>query len=81
VKLKDWCNRHVLGVWNANKLLSRKFWLAAGSVIVAVTCSLAGREIGSDTLSYMGIVVPAYLAVEGALDWAWKRKQRKDEEV
>ena len=72
--MKLW-NR-LCGKWTANKLLSRKWWLAAGSVIVAVACSLAGREIGSDTLSYMGIVVPAYLAVEGALDWAWKRKHR-----
>ena len=36
--------------------------------------------LGSDTLSYLGIVVPAYLAVEGALDWAWKRKNRKPSE-
>lgn len=72
------------GTWTANKLLSRKWWLASGSVIVAIACSLAGRELGSDTLSYMGIVVPAYLAVEGALDWlkqrAWK-KQQKDEDT
>ena len=67
------------GTWTANKLLSRKWWLASGSVIVAIACSLAGRELGSDTLSYMGIVVPAYLVVEGALDWACKRKARKDE--
>jgi len=78
--VKIW-KRLFCATWTQNKLLSRKWWLAAGTVVVAVTCSLAGREIGSDTLSYMGIVVPAYLAVEGALDWAWKRKQRKDEEV
>ena len=62
--------------WSANKLLSRKWWLAAGTVAIAIGCDLAGRALGSDTLGYLGIVVPAYLVVEGALDWKWKRKNR-----
>jgi hypothetical protein len=66
------------GTWTQNKLLSRKWWLAAGTVVVAVACDLAGRALGSETLQYLGIVVPAYLVVEGALDWAWKRKQKRE---
>lgn len=77
--MKIW--KRLCGTWTQNKLLSRKWWLVAGTVVVAVACDLAGRALGSETLQYLGIVVPAYLVVEGALDWAWKRKQRKDEEV
>ena len=68
----------ICGTWTQNKLLSRKWWLAAGTVVVAVACDLAGRALGSETLQYLGIVVPAYLVVEGALDWAWKRKQKRE---
>jgi len=74
--VKIW--KRLCGTWTQNKLLSRKWWLAAGTVVVAVACDLAGREIGSETLQYLGIVVPAYLVVEGALDWAWKRKQKRE---
>ena len=74
--MKIW--KRLCGTWTQNKLLSRKWWLAAGTVVVAVTCSLAGRALGSETLQYLGIVVPAYLVVEGALDWAWKRKQKRE---
>ena len=74
--MKIW--KRLCGTWTQNKLLSRKWWLAAGTVVVAVACDLAGREIGSETLQYLGIVVPAYLVVEGALDWAWKRKQKRE---
>lgn len=66
------------GTWTQNKLLSRKWWLAAGSVAVVIACDLMGRALGSDTLQYLGTVVPAYLLVEGALDWAWKRKKRNE---
>jgi hypothetical protein len=65
----------VHGKWTANKLLSRKWSLVAATVAIAIGCDLAGRALGSDTLGYLGIVVPAYLVVEGALDWKWKRKR------
>jgi hypothetical protein len=74
--VKIW--KRLCGTWTQNKLLSRKWWLAAGTVVVAVACDLAGRALGSETLQYLGIVVPAYLVVEGALDWAWKRKQKRE---
>lgn len=74
--MKIW--KRLCGTWTQNKLLSRKWWLAAGTVVVAVACDLAGRALGSETLQYLGIVVPAYLVVEGALDWAWKRKQKRE---
>ena len=55
--------------------MSRKWALTSATVTVAIVASLYGRELGADTLTYLGIAVPAYLLVEGALDWAWKRKQ------
>lgn len=71
--------RLLCGTWTQNKLLSRKWWLAAGTVGVAVGLDVAGHQLGSDTLTYLGIAVPAYLLVEGALDWRYKRKQKQDD--
>jgi hypothetical protein len=72
---RPWWRRLWCGRWTQNRLLSRKWCLVSITVAVTIVASLAGRELGSATLTYLGIVVPAYLLVEGALDWAWKRKR------
>lgn len=67
--------------WTQNKLMSRKWWLAAGTVGAAVVLDVSGRPLSADTLGYLQIAVPAYLAVEGALDWAKGKKRKRDDEV
>lgn len=62
--------------WTKQKLLSRKWWLVAGTVAISIGLDIAGRALEERTLQYLAVAVPAYLAVEGALDWAYKRKQR-----
>jgi hypothetical protein len=64
--------------------MSRKWALTSATVTVAIALSVAGHELGEATLTYLGIVVPAYLLVEGALDWKHSRnldKKSKDREV
>ena len=71
----SWWHRLWFGKWTQNRLMSRKWALTSATVTVAIVASLYGRAIDEPTLTFLGIVVPAYLLVEGALDWAWKRKQ------
>ncbi len=80
VSARTWWKRLWCGTWTKNRLLSRKWGLVAVTAAVAIAASLVGREIGSETLKYLGIIVPAYLLVEGALDWRHMRKQRNEED-
>lgn len=79
----SWWQRCVVGTWTQNKLLSRKWWMAAGSLVAVVVLDVLGFDLNSDSLEVLEIVIPAYLAVEGALDWRWKRKkyEQNPEEV
>lgn len=75
----SWWSRRVTGTWTQNKLLSRKWWLVVGCLGAIIILDVLGRALQSTTLHVLEIVIPAYLAVEGALDWRWKRKAQKVE--
>lgn len=75
-----WWNRRICGVWTRNKLLSRKWLLAAGVVVVGIGLDVGGHPLGETTTRIIEIVVPAFLVVEGALDWRYQRKQTTKEE-
>ncbi len=71
-----WCRAHVWGTWTQNKMLSRKWLLAAGVVVVGIALDIAGHPLGETTTRIVEIVVPAFLLVEGALDWRNMRKAK-----
>ena len=73
-----WCDRRLLGRWTKNKLLSRKWGLAAGAVIVGVVLDVCGHPLGETTTRIIEVVVPAFLLVEGALDWRAMRKEKNE---
>lgn len=73
----SWWGQWLCGTWTQNKLLSRKWWMAAGTVGIAIGLDIAGLELSATTLTFVATVVPAYLLVEGALDWRYKRKRRQ----
>lgn len=75
---KSWFRRFLTGTWTQNRLLSRKWGLVSGTVSTAIGLSVAGRALDEATLTYLGIVVPAYLLVEGALDWSYTHKKKRD---
>lgn len=79
-RFSKWCDRRLLGRWTKNKLLSRKWQLASVSLIVVVALDASGIQLQTETLRVLEIVIPAYLAVEGALDWRHMRQQQTDEE-
>jgi hypothetical protein len=58
--------------------MSRKWSLISATVSGVVVLDVLGRALDYNTLHYMEIAVPAYLLVEGALDWSWKRKKNND---
>ncbi|MEN6644524.1 MAG: hypothetical protein ABFE08_18960 [Armatimonadia bacterium] len=67
--------------WSSQKLLSRKWWLAAGTVGVAIGLDVAGMPLSEATLTFLGIAVPAYLVVEGGIDFIARRaSDRKEKE-
>lgn len=74
---RAWWRRLWCGTWTQNRLLSRKWSLVALTCLVAVALDAVGRALSEPTLTYLGIAVPAYLLVEGALDWGHTRKSRK----
>jgi hypothetical protein len=57
-------------------MLSRKWLLAAGVVVVGIALDIAGHPLGETTTRIVEIVVPAFLLVEGALDWRNMRKAK-----
>lgn len=73
----SWWERRVCGTWTQNKLLSRKWWLVIATVGGIIALDTLGRALQSTTLHVLEIIVPAYLVVEGALDWRYKRKAYK----
>jgi hypothetical protein len=72
--------QRIFGTWTQNKLLSRKWWLISATVSGVVVLDVLGRTLGEPTLHYLEIAVPAYLVVEGALDWRYKRKREQAKE-
>jgi hypothetical protein len=48
------------------------------TIAVAVLFDIIGRALDYNTLNYLGIVVPAYLLVQGALDWRSNRNKPND---
>ncbi len=80
MSFKSWWHRCWHGTWTQNRLMSRKWILVSVTVAVAIVLSIVGHELGEATLTYLGIAVPAYLVVEGALDWSYRRKRRDNDE-
>ncbi len=78
--VKSWWHSLVHGTWTQNRLLSRKWWLVAVGITVAVALDATGRALASDTLGYMRDVTVAYLAVQGALEWGSERRNRRQKE-
>jgi hypothetical protein len=49
-------------------------------VVVGIGLDVGGHPLGETTTRIIEIVVPAFLVVEGALDWRYQRKQTTKEE-
>jgi len=69
------------GTWTQNRLLQRKWLLTAAVVAAAVVLDIVGRALAETTAHLLEILVPAYLAVEGALDWRNRRGKDKEKET
>lgn len=53
--------------------------MAAGTVGLAIGLDIAGLNLAGETLTFVATIVPAYLLVEGALDWRYKRRLKQEE--
>jgi hypothetical protein len=83
MSLKNRLSNFCFGAWTDNRLLSRKWWLAAGSLLVVFVLDQVGRPFSDATLNFAQYVIVAYLAVQGAIDFFRYRelqRKRKDQD-
>lgn len=76
-RLVRWWDEQVCGPWTENKNWSRKWLIVWLTVAIAIGLDIAGRPLSSDTLGYMGIAIPAWVAVQGGIDFMKYRRERK----
>lgn len=76
-RIRKWWYESVCGPWTENKGWSRKWFIVWVTVAVAVGLDVAGRPLSDATLTYMGIAVPAWVAVQGGIDFFRYRRERK----
>ncbi len=76
-RLERWWDESVCGPWTENKSWSRKWLIVWITVAVAIGMDIAGRPLSDTTLTYVGIVVPSWVAIQGGIDFMRYRRERK----
>lgn len=78
----------VFGPWTQSRLMSRKWWMAAGVIAILITLDQLGLIPDTDVIDAVQNIAIAYLGIQGVYDIAYgaynylgSRNRNYDDEV